>query len=251
MTHSRRHTAQVRRQDLENSPAADLPPGSIEIELGVPIPGVILPPDQWARTALKRLPEAGSLDWAALFGRTAPVVLDLGCGNGRFTISSAVRRPDFDHLGIDALPVVIRYATRRANQRGLRQVRFAVASAITVLERLVTPHSVREVHAYHPQPYSGSDRQRRLLSQRFFDLVWQALEPEGTLFIQTDSRSYWSEMLNAARGRFAMVERTEPWPEDALGRTRREILSRARGMDIYRASGGPITAPEPPSANNP
>ena len=59
---------------------------TIEYEHGVPIPGHILPESEWAKTAVKRLPEAGPLDWPAIFGRTAPVVLDLGCGNGRFTL---------------------------------------------------------------------------------------------------------------------------------------------------------------------
>ena len=63
----------------------------------------------------------GPLDLSALFGRSAPLVVDLGCGNGRFLLGSAVWRPALDHLGIDILPVVIRYATRRANQRGLTQ----------------------------------------------------------------------------------------------------------------------------------
>ena len=49
-------------------------------------PGQILPQSEWAKTAVKRLPDAGPLDWPAIFGRTAPVVLDLGCGNGRFTL---------------------------------------------------------------------------------------------------------------------------------------------------------------------
>src|SRR5689334_14570333 len=98
----------------------------IEREFGVPIAGEILDSSQWTRTALKKLPADGLLDWQALFGRRAPVVLDLGCGNGRFLIQSAVWRADHDHLGLDILPVVIRYATRRANQRGLRNIRFAV-----------------------------------------------------------------------------------------------------------------------------
>ncbi len=85
---------------------------SIEYELGVAIPGRILHQAQWVRTAIKRLPPSGTLDWQAIFGRTAPVVLDLGCGNGRFTLLSAVNRPEFDHFSIDILPVVIRYATR-------------------------------------------------------------------------------------------------------------------------------------------
>ena len=95
-------------------------------DYGVPIPGKVLPTDQWARTAIKRLPAPGFIDWPAVFGRKAPLVLDLGCGNGRFVISSGVARPECDHIGIEILPVVIRYATRRANQRGLMNVRLAV-----------------------------------------------------------------------------------------------------------------------------
>src|SRR5438445_10836708 len=109
----------------------------IEREFGVPVAGEILPPERWTRTALKRLPPEGPLDWEALFGRRAPVVLDLRCGNGRFLLGSAVWRPDRDHLGVDALPVVIRYATRRGNQRGLSNLRLAVADAHAFVERYV------------------------------------------------------------------------------------------------------------------
>src|SRR5690348_14974499 len=91
-------------------------PGSVELELGtdVPIPGAILPEADWARTAIKRLPPPGPLDWSAVFGREAPVVLELGCGNGRYTLLSALARPERNHFALDILPVVIRYATRRA-----------------------------------------------------------------------------------------------------------------------------------------
>src|SRR5712691_4465275 len=110
-------------------------PRRIEREFGVPIAGEILEPARWARTALKRLPLEGRLDWEEVFGRQAPVVLDLGCGNGRFLIGSAVWRPDHDHLGVDDLPLVLRYATRRANQRGLKNLRFAACDGLALVER--------------------------------------------------------------------------------------------------------------------
>src|SRR5437868_345279 len=125
----------------------------IEREFGVPLAGQILDPAYWTQTALKRLPPPGPLDLAALFGRSAPLVVDLGCGNGRFLIGSAVWRPDHDHIGIDILPLVLRYATRRANQRGLSNIRLAAAGGREFLERQVAPGSVREIHCYHPQPY--------------------------------------------------------------------------------------------------
>src|SRR5207247_11122168 len=124
----------------------------IEREFGVPVAGEILDPSAWTQTALKKLPD-GLLDLEELFGREASLVLDLGCGNGRFLIGSAVWRRDHDHLGIDVLPVVIRYATRRGNQRGLRNIRFAVCGGRELLERHVQPGSVAEIHCYHPQPY--------------------------------------------------------------------------------------------------
>src|SRR5262245_29504334 len=94
-------------------------PRKTEREFGVPFPGKVLEPSQWTQTALKAFPAGHRLNWSELFGRTAPVVLDLGCGNGRYLIGSAVSRPGYNHLGIDTLPVVIRYARKRGNQRGL------------------------------------------------------------------------------------------------------------------------------------
>src|SRR5262249_36954910 len=150
----------------------------IEYEHGVPIPGRILPETQWARTAVKRLPEPGPLDWSTVFGRAVPIVLDLGCGNGRFTLQSALNRPDFDHFAIDILPVVIRYATRRANQRGLHNVRFAVKDAETFLRQYVGSTSIAEVHLYHPQPYHDRVKaHHRLFTPQFLVDVHRVLVP--------------------------------------------------------------------------
>lgn len=212
--------------------------GSIEYELGVPIPGRILPPSQWARTAVKRLPESGPLDWSAIFGRTAPIVLDLGCGNGRYTLLSALDRPDHDHFAIDVLPVVIRYATRRANQRGLHNVRFAVKDAETFLDRFAPTSSVAEIHLYHPQPYHDHRQShRRLLTPHFLADVHRVLSPGGRFFVQTDNPDYWSYITHVIPALFDWEEHLDPWPDAPEGRTRREILARSRGLRIFRGEG--------------
>jgi tRNA (guanine-N7-)-methyltransferase len=210
----------------------------LEREFGVPIAGEILEPEHWTKTALKKLPAEGRLNWESLFGRRASIALDLGSGNGRFLIGSAVWRPNHDHLGIDVLPVVIRYATRRANQRGLNNIRFAVCDARSFLERYVEPSTVAEIHCYHPQPYyDPAQVHRRLVTPEFLVLVHRALVPGGQFFIQTDNPGYWNYQRQIVPLFFEFQERQGPWPDAPKGRTRREIIALRRGLPVFRGSG--------------
>jgi tRNA (guanine-N7-)-methyltransferase len=210
----------------------------IEREFGVPFAGEILDPSHWTQTALKKLPAEGTLDIPDLFGRTAPLIVDLGCGNGRFLLGSAVWRPDRDHLGIDVLPVVIRYATRRGNQRGLTNLRFAVCDARRLLERHLPPHSAAEIHCYHPQPYyDPSQVHLRLITPPFLALVHRTLIAGGPFFIQSDNPGYWRYIREIVPLFFDFHERIGRWPDAPKGRTRREILALRRGLPIFRGSG--------------
>jgi tRNA (guanine-N7-)-methyltransferase len=212
----------------------------IEREFGVPIAGEILEPAQWSQTALKRLPSERPLDWMELFGRRAPVVLDLGCGNGRFLIGSAIWRPSHDHLGVDTLPLVIRYATRRGNQRGLSNLRFAVVDGHVLLNDWVQPATVAEIHCYHPQPYEDPAQvHRRLVTPQFLALVHRSLTPQGLFFIQTDNPGYWKYLRQVVPVFFEFEERDKPWPDAPKGRTRREIIALRRGLSVFRGSGRP------------
>lgn len=220
------------RHDNDPAPVA----GGLEIEAGVPIPGVILPMENWSKTGIKRLPEPHSVNWHEIFGRCAPLIVELGCGNGRFAVSSAVRHPEWDHLAIDILPMVIRYATRRGNQRGLNNVRFLVCGGQEFLHDYFTDRSIRQIHIYHPQPYrEPGQSHKRLLSPEFFVLAHRLLESGGEIYFQTDNPAYWAHFQKAIEPLFQITATPESWLEDPLGRTRREIVARAQGLSIFRA----------------
>lgn len=233
--------------DFDDAPtAAPLSPGNgrtrrqIEREFGVPVPGEILPAEAWTSTALKSLPQEGVIDFPSLFGRQAPVMLDIGCGNGRSTLASAVWRPQIDHLSSDILPVVIRYATRRANQRGLTNVRFAVIGGRELLTHHIAPQSVAEIHVYHPQPYYDPKLiHKRLITPEFVSLVHQALVPGGVFVLQTDNPGYWKYMQQVVPLFFEFEEHPGKWPDAPKGRTRREIIALREGLPVFRGTGRP------------
>ncbi len=200
-----------------------------EREFGVPFPGRSLPRPKWTRTGLRD--DGRPFDWEGTFRRSAPRVVDLGCGNGRYLIGSALSRPDRDHLGIDVVQRVIDYAAHRANRRGLENVRFVTADAVTWLfERL---DAADEVHVYHPQPYYESkDVGKRMLTPDFLQRAWHVLRPGGRLILQTDNRAYWAYLSSAVLRYFDIEVVTDPWPDSP--RTRREIIARQKGLTIWR-----------------
>jgi tRNA (guanine-N7-)-methyltransferase len=136
------------------------------------------------------------------------------------------------------LPVVIRYATRRGNQRGLSNLRFAVCDAERFLTHYLGAQKLAEIHCYHPQPYYElGQAHRRLITPHFLALVHRSLSPGGQFFIQTDNPGYWRYIRDIVPVFFDFEERTGPWPDGPKGRTRREIIAMKRGLPIFRGQG--------------
>lgn len=208
-------------------------PGGREFEFGVAFPGVVLPRERWSRTGYRD--DGKPFDWERIFGRTAPRVVDLGCGNGRYLIGSALLRPSHDHLGIDLVQPAVDYGAHRANKRGLPNVRFVTADAVAWLHGRLAPGSVDEIHVYHPQPYyEEADARKRMLTPGFLERAWTVLRKGGLLVLQTDNKSYWRYMLQAVTKHFDAQVVPGRWPDAPEGRTRREILARRKGLVVWR-----------------
>jgi tRNA (guanine-N7-)-methyltransferase len=142
---------------------------------------------------------------------------------------------------VDILPLVLRYATRRANQRGLTNVRFAAIDGETLVRKYLPLGSVLEAHCYHPQPFHDPrEAGRRLLTPAFLADLHRTLQPAGQLFVQTDNAPYWQYLQLVLPYFFAFTHQPGPWPDAPRGRTRREIIALRRGMPVYRGHGAAL-----------
>jgi tRNA (guanine-N7-)-methyltransferase len=215
-----------------------------ESTCGIPFPGTKLPRERWTRTRVPLGPRGRTFDWHAAFGREAPRVLDLGCGNGRFLIASALRRPELDHLGIDLVPPAVKFASLRAGQRGLTNAKIAWGDASEFVRERCPDASVAEVHLYHPQPYRDRSRaDRRQLTPEVLLAIHQALAPGGLFVFQTDNPAYASYARAVVPALFTWEETTHPWPDAPRGRTLREIVARSQGLPVVRATGRRLDLP--------
>lgn len=192
--------------------------------------------EQWTRTRVGLGARGQVFDWEACFGRRAKRLVDLGCGNGRFLIHSALLRPDVDHLGVELVPPAVRLGSLRAGQRGLTNVKLAWGDASEFICERAARNSIDEVHLYHPQPYYDADRrERRQLAPRTLLAIWRALRDGGLFVFQTDNPAYMDYARECAPELFAWSERAQPWPDAPEGRTLREIVARSQGLRIFRA----------------
>lgn len=133
------------------------------------------------------------LDWPALFGREAPLELEIGCGNGEVLVRRARARPELNLIGLDQGWPSARRALRRINLAGAANARVLQAEAGLALERLFAPGVLSRADCFFPRPWPKPRHAgRRLFSRCFLRLLGSRLAPGGSLRVVTD---YWPYAL--------------------------------------------------------
>jgi len=145
-----------------------------------------------------------ALDFVALFGRDAPVHVEVGFGNGEALAAMAAAHPQNNYLGIEVHRPGVGALLRRIEAEGLTNVRVACTDAKELLEQRIPAASLSAVYIFFPDPWHKKrHHKRRLVQIEFVELLAHKLKPGGLLHLATDWEDYAQHMLavlSAAKG---------------------------------------------------
>ncbi len=146
---------------------------------------------------VRDLPD-GPLDTTGWFGRTAPLVLEIGSGMGESTASMALEAPQLDHLAVEVYQPGLAQLLLRIERAGITNLRLLRGDAFPVLREHVNENSLHAVRIYFPDPWpKRRHHKRRLVNPELVSLVASRLEPGSTLHLATDWEPYAQAMLAA------------------------------------------------------
>lgn len=138
----------------------------------------------WARLQQEPFPLKG--EWrSSFFQNDRPIVLELGCGRGEYTVGLARRNPDKNYIGIDVKGARMWSGAREAVDRGMKNVAF-LRGEIEQIDSFFAPGEVDEIWITFPDPQMKKVR-KRLTSSRFLELYRRILRPGGLIHLKTDS----------------------------------------------------------------
>src|SRR5271165_222039 len=177
----------------------------------------------WPVLGAEAQPGAAPLDTDRWFGRSAPVVLEIGGGTGTSTASMAQAEPHLDVVGVEVYRRGLAQLLGRIDREGIANIRLIRGDGLDVLEHMVGSDSLTAVRVFFPDPWPKSrHHKRRLLQPNTVALIADRLRHGGVLHVATDHPAY--------AGQIAEVADAEP-------RLRRVDPGRALPVSVHR----PIT----------
>ncbi len=173
-----------------------------------------------------------------IFARTAPVVLEIGFGNGEHLLARAQAEPEKDFLGVEVHRPGAGRVMNRAQAAGLRNLRVACVDAVEVLRDWLPERSLSEIVVYFPDPWPKKrHHKRRLVQPPFASLAASRLAGGGLLKLATDWADYATHMravldaepsLQSLAGGAGFVARPAERPP-----TRFETRGRKLGHEVF------------------
>jgi tRNA (guanine-N7-)-methyltransferase len=135
-------------------------------------------------------------DLLKAFGRQAPLIVEIGFGNGASLAEMAAANPDLNYLGIEVHRPGVGHLMMLLEERGISNVRIYHHDAIEILEQKIPDHSIAGVHLFFPDPWhKRRHHKRRIVRPSFLELLNKKLAPGGYFHAATDWEDYAKDML--------------------------------------------------------
>lgn len=136
------------------------------------------------------------LEYASVFGRVAPTVLEIGFGMGDATAAIAQLQFDTNFIGLEVHPPGIGALLKRVGEMSLTNLRIVQHDAVEVVQHMVPAGSLTGVHVFFPDPWHKTrHHKRRLIQPLFVALLASRLAPGGYVHCATDWQPYAQQML--------------------------------------------------------
>jgi tRNA (guanine-N7-)-methyltransferase len=180
------------------------------------------------------------LNSSAVFGREAPLEIEVGSGKGLFLVTASGERPNHDFLGVEISRKYARFAAARLARAGRENAVSVHGDAVRVVREVLSDGCVAAVHIYFPDPWwKKRHHKRRVVTESFVDSVRRVLQPGGRLHFWSDVQEYYRATLDLIgqnsgfEGPYQVEER--PAEHDLDYRTNFERRMRKHGAAVYRA----------------
>jgi len=148
----------------------------------------------WPEMGVEFQPEP--LDLTRLFGREAPVVLEIGFGMGASLVTMAQNNPQQNFLGIEVHAPGVGACLASAKEAEVENLRVMCHDAVEVLEKMIPDNSLRMVQLFFPDPWhKARHNKRRIVQVPFAELVMRKLKLGGVFHMATDWEAYAEHML--------------------------------------------------------
>jgi tRNA (guanine-N7-)-methyltransferase len=180
------------------------------------------------------------LDLEKIFGRQAPLHVDLGCGDGTFLCALAQRMPHKNFLGIERLLNRVRISARKAAP--LENVRLLRVESSYAVRNLLPGESVERFYLLFPDPWpKRRHHRRRIVTPDFLSSVHTALNKNGIVYIATDHLDYFRNIKEIAEVQpgLAMIDADVDLPLSKFGRIFRQKSAPIHWLALRKIS--PVT----------
>lgn len=146
----------------------------------------------------------------SLFGRTAPVILEIGFGMGDTTATIAKSLPEKDFIGVEVHTPGVGNLLKLIGEQQLTNLRLLQHDAVEVVTHMLAPNSLAGIHVFFPDPWhKARHNKRRLIQGPFVQLLASRLAPGGYLHCATDWQEYAEQMLEVLSAEPALENTAE------------------------------------------